>query len=83
VSTRRSWLERDATSVPVSRQCVLAGVSRSWVYAQRAAGGVVDEEELLLLRLIDVQYTRRPFCGGWSCIWANKAIPSTASGCSG
>jgi hypothetical protein len=49
VSTRRTWLERDALSVPVSRQCVLAGVSRSWVYAQRAASGVVDEAELLLL----------------------------------
>jgi putative transposase len=63
VSTRRTWLERDATSVPVSRQCVLAGVSRSWVYGQRAASGVVDEAELLLLRLIDAQYTRRPFYG--------------------
>jgi len=41
---------------------VLAGVGRSWVYARRDAG-VVDEEELMLLRLIDAQYTRRPFCG--------------------
>jgi putative transposase len=41
---------------------VLAGVSRSWVYAQRDAG-VVDEEELMLLRLIDAQYTRRPCYG--------------------
>ena len=48
--------------VPVSRQCVLTGVSRSWVYARRDAG-VVDEAERALLRLIDAQYTRRPFYG--------------------
>ena len=45
----------------MSRQCKLAGVSRSWFYAQRDE--VVDEDELTLLRLIDAQYARRPFYG--------------------
>jgi putative transposase len=46
----------------VSRQCALAGVARSWVYGA-SAGEVVDALDLLLLGLIDEQYTRRPFYG--------------------
>jgi putative transposase len=60
VTTRRAWIERDA-ELPVSRQCELAGVARSWVYG--AVGEVLDETDLLLLGLIDAQYTRRPFYG--------------------
>lgn len=44
------------------RQCGLAGVSRATVYAQRAPK-LADELDLELLRLIDEQYTRRPFYG--------------------
>lgn len=44
------------------RQCELAGVSRATVYAQRVPKQV-DEMDLELLRLIDEQYTRRPFYG--------------------
>ena len=44
------------------RQCELASVNRSTVYAQSKALGV-DDEELMLCRLIDEQYTRRPFYG--------------------
>ena len=44
------------------RQCELAGVSRATVYAQRAPKQA-DELDLELLRLIDEQYTRRPFYG--------------------
>jgi putative transposase len=62
VTARRSWIERNAEGLALSRQCMLAGVSRSWVYAQRDED-VVDEDELVLLRLIDAQYTRRPFYG--------------------
>ena len=58
---RRAWIERDA-ELPVSRQCDLAGVARSWVYGA-AVGEVLDEMDLLLLGLIDAQYTRRPFYG--------------------
>ena len=61
MSARRAWIERDA-ELAVSRQCALAGVARSWVYG--AAGGeALDESDLLLLGLIDAQYTRRPFYG--------------------
>jgi putative transposase len=60
VIARRAWIERDA-ELPVSRQCALAGVARSWVYA--AVGEALDETDLLVLGVIDAQYTRRPFYG--------------------
>ena len=59
--TRRSWVGQEE-EIPVLRQCALAGVSRSSVYV----GGhveAVDEDDLLLCRLIDEQYTLRPFYG--------------------
>lgn len=43
------------------RQCRLVGIARSTVYADKAV--VVDEYELLLLRLLDEEYTRHPFYG--------------------
>ena len=48
--------------MPVIRQCELAGVSRATVYAQRKPAPT-SEQDLELLRLIDEQYTRRPFYG--------------------
>jgi putative transposase len=66
VSARREWIEREASEhsqpLAVSRQCELAGVTRSWVYAPRNEE-VLDELDLELLRLIDAEYTRRPFYG--------------------
>lgn len=64
VSVRREWIEREALEQPlaVSRQCELAGVTRSWVYAPRREE-VLDELDLELLGLIDAEYTRRPFYG--------------------
>lgn len=44
------------------RQCELSGVSRATVYAQRDPRPD-SEVDLLLLGLIDEQYTRRPFYG--------------------
>ena len=41
VSTRRAWIERDA-ELAVSRQCDLAGVARSWVYARGGRGAGRD-----------------------------------------
>jgi putative transposase len=61
VIARRAWIERDA-ELAVSRQCALAGVARSWVYGT-VVGEALDELDLLLLGLIDAQYTRRPFYG--------------------
>ena len=46
----------------LARQCALAGVARSSVYAPRTAA-VPDDLELLLLTLIDAEYTRHPFYG--------------------
>ena len=46
----------------VSQQCELAGVSRATVYAQRRPQEVCIVE-LLLCRLIDEEYTRRPLYG--------------------
>jgi putative transposase len=48
--------------LPVTRQCALAGVARSAVYAPLLAAGPSDEE-LLYLALIDAEYTRHPFYG--------------------
>jgi putative transposase len=48
--------------LPLARQCELAGVARSAVYAPRNAAGP-DAEELALLALIDAEYTRHPFYG--------------------
>ena len=46
----------------MSRQCELAGVSRATEYARRKLEQE-DEAELLLLGLIDEEYTRHPFYG--------------------
>jgi putative transposase len=61
VITRRGWIEREG-ELAVSRQCDLAGVTRSWVYGG-ATAEALDELDLHLLELIDAQYTRRPFYG--------------------
>jgi putative transposase len=46
----------------ISTQCALAGVNRSTFYAPLTLA-VPDEEELLILALIDAEYTRHPFYG--------------------
>jgi putative transposase len=58
---RRSWIEPNE-AIPVVRQCELARVSRSTVYARRRPVAV-DETDLLRCRLIDEEYTRRSFYG--------------------
>jgi putative transposase len=58
---RQAWIEK-TDAVAVVRQCVLAGVSRATVYAQQKPSPL-DESDLLLSRLIDEEYTRRPFYG--------------------
>ena len=48
----------------LSRQCELAGIARSTVYAPRRVVELdPDPEELTLLALIDAEYTRHPFYG--------------------
>ena len=46
----------------LTRQCELAGVNRSTVYAPKMAAKP-DEQELELLALIDTEFTRHPFYG--------------------
>ena len=58
---RRGWIDKE-DEVTVVRQCALAGVSRATVYAQQKPKPV-DESDLLITRLIDEEYTRRPFYG--------------------
>ena len=54
----------EAMAIPVVRQCWLAGVARATLYGRaRAHERTGNAEDLSLLRLIDEQYTRRPFYG--------------------
>jgi putative transposase len=88
VSVRREWIERapppGSPPLAVSRQCALAGVTRSWAYAPRHEE-ILAELDLTLLRLIDAEYTRRPFYGSRRMVryLKDQAIRSTASGYSG
>ena len=60
---RQSWID-GADKLPLKRQCELAEVSRATMYRQRSTvSREADSEELLLCRLIDEEYTRRPFYG--------------------
>lgn len=49
-------------SLATTKQCELAGVNRSTIYAPHIDCGH-DEQELLLLVEIDAEYTRHPFYG--------------------
>jgi putative transposase len=61
MNTRIVWVSK-ADNLPTTRQCNLAGVTRSVVYAHEKPA-VADEYELLLLKLIDEEYTKHPFYG--------------------
>lgn len=53
-------IERDHPALSIRRQCELVGLNRSTFYYEPAGE---SEENLLLMRLIDEQYTRTPFYG--------------------
>lgn len=61
VAIRKQWV---STKEPLAltRQCALAGINRTTVYAPRLAY-TPDAQELKLLELIDTEYTRYPFYG--------------------
>lgn len=61
LATRRCWVSREEPRARV-RQCELTGVSRSGVYAKSQSTPVSDWD-WLVCRLIDEQYTQRPFYG--------------------
>ena len=53
-------MEPDQAEISLRRQCELLGVARSSLYYQPAGE---SEENLMLMRLIDEEYTRGPFYG--------------------
>jgi len=59
--TRQAWVS-PGEAVAVVQQCALAGVSRATIYAHQKPRWI-DESDLLLIRLIDEEYTRHPFYG--------------------
>ena len=58
---RQNWIDMN-DSMPTTRQCELAGVSRATIYAHQKPQ-IADDDDLLLCRLIDEEYTRHPFYG--------------------
>ena len=58
---RHGWIGVHA-DLTQKRQCVLAGVSRTTVYAKRKPVVFIEVDEVLK-RLIDEEYTRHPFFG--------------------
>jgi putative transposase len=58
---RHGWIGAH-NNLTQKRQCSLAGVSRTTVYAKRKPVVFVEVEEILK-RLIDEEYTRHPFVG--------------------
>jgi len=57
---RRPLVEPAHREISVRRQCELLGLNRSGLYYQPAGE---SEQNLMLMRLIDEEYTRRPFYG--------------------
>src|SRR5262249_57477659 len=57
---KRQLIEPDNNSISVCRQCELIGLPRASFYYEPAGESA---ENLLLMRLLDEQYTRTPFYG--------------------
>jgi putative transposase len=53
-------VEPDHPQLSIARQCELLGLSRSSYYYEPVSE---SEEDLLLMKLLDEQYTRTPFYG--------------------
>jgi putative transposase len=60
IEEQRELVEPGHSEISVRRQCELLGVNRSGLYYQPLGESV---ENLKLMRLIDQEYTRRPFYG--------------------
>jgi len=57
---RRTLVEPEHKQISIVRQCELLGLNRSTFYYQKQAE---KEEDALLMRLLDEQYTKTPFYG--------------------
>ena len=61
MTSRNAWIDAN-DPLPIATQCELAGTSRSTFYAT-SRNMTPDAEELILLELIDKEYTWHPFYG--------------------
>lgn len=66
----RTLIEPLHSAIPVARQCELLGLARSSLYYVPKGE---NAENLVLMRLIDEQYTRTPFYGSPKMTWWLKA----------
>ncbi len=62
MAKRKSWIEAEHLLLSVRAQCEMLGVTRSTIYYTSQARGLNDEQ-LVLLRLVDEIYTKYPFMG--------------------
>jgi putative transposase len=60
---KRACVDPDHPSIPVARQCELLGLSRSSCYYASSKSESAINDDCLLMRLIDEQYTAMPFYG--------------------
>ena len=60
LAQRRKMVDREHSSLSMTRQCALLGVSRSGLY-YRTRG--TSEEDLVLMQAMDRQYLETPFYG--------------------
>lgn len=58
--TKRLLVEATHPKLSVRRQCALLGLNRSSLYYQAAS---TNDENLLIMKLLDEEYTRHPFKG--------------------
>jgi putative transposase len=62
VARRRELVNAANLDLPIARQCVLLGISRSGFYCPPVEGSEIN---LVQMRLIDEQWLETPFYGSW------------------
>ena len=60
MEAKRGFIEPNHERISVLRQCRLLGISRSGLYYEPS---LPSEEDMIIMRLLDEQYTRTPFYG--------------------
>ena len=82
VEHKRPLIDIRHPELSVRRQCALLGLNRSSLYYEPAGE---SSENLRLMRLIDEQYSARPFYGSrrMTAWLTSRGSRSTASGCNG
>ena len=77
MDTRMGWIDSEA-ELSLVKQCELAGVSRATWYNHHTAKPASDDD-LQVCRLIDEEYTRRPFYGSRRMVFFLKDSGMTKS----